>query len=153
MEWKLCPCISTSSKHDFKSLTLRVLQDQNLLICQNWYYLLYSQVPFFLTLKIRRLKGFLLLSLSMAGGALFHWLPVTILSSRLAAPGSPGRSKRNHCELIITTLGICLNPFSTKSDQYQVSPDNFNTFLRKKVQRIYKIITKEEMFLSFIKIS
>ena len=45
---------------------------------------------------------------------------------------------------------ICVNPFSDKSDQYQFSPDNFNIFLREKVQRIYKMITKEEMLLSFI---
>ena len=92
MEWKLCLCISTSSKYDFKSLTLPVLQDQKLLICQNWYYLLYSQVPSLLTLEIRCLKGFLLLSLSMPGGALFQ--------CRLAAPGSP------RMELCVLANGI-----------------------------------------------
>ena len=47
---------------------------------------------------------------------------------------------------------ICLNPFTPKGYQYLFSLNNFNKFLREKVQRIYKIITKEEMFLSFIKI-
>ena len=45
---------------------------------------------------------------------------------------------------------ICVNPFSHKSDQYQFSPNNFNIFLREKVQRSYKMITKEEMLSSFI---
>ena len=62
-------------------------------------------------------------------------------------------SKRNHCELIPTTVVICVNPFTPTSDQYQFSPYNFNTFLREKVHRIYKIITKEEMLLFFIKFS
>ena len=43
---------------------------------------------------------------------------------------------------------ICVNPFSHKSDQYQFSPNNFNIFLREKVQRIYKLIRKKEMLLS-----
>ena len=47
-------------------------------------------------------------------------------------------------------LLFCVNPFSHKSDQYQFSPINFNIFLREKVQRIYKMITKKEMLLSFI---
>ena len=51
-----------------------------------------------------------------------------------------------------TTVVICLNPFTPKSDQYLFSLNNFNTFLREKVQKIYKIITKEETFLSFMKI-
>ena len=55
-------------------------------------------------------------------------------------------------ELIRTAVVICLNPLTPKSDQYLFSLNNFNTFLRETVQRIYKIITKEEMFLSFIKI-
>ena len=58
------------------------------------------KVPSFLTLEIRRLKGFLVLSLSMPGGALYHWLPMTILSSRLAAPGSP------RIELCVLANGI-----------------------------------------------
>ena len=41
----------------------------------------------------------------------------TILSSRLAAPGSP-RGCSNHYELIPATVVICVNPFSHKSDQY-----------------------------------
>ena len=45
---------------------------------------------------------------------------------------------------------ICVNPFSAKSDQYQFSPYNINTFSGVKVQRIYKIIAKEEMLSSFI---
>ena len=43
---------------------------------------------------------------------------------------------------------ICVNPFSHKSDQYQFSPNNFNIFLREKVQRIYKLIRKKERLLS-----
>ena len=53
MEWKLCPSISTSSKHDFKSLTLRVLQDQKivnlskliLFIIQSSSFLAYTWNP------------------------------------------------------------------------------------------------------------
>ena len=48
---------------------------------------------------------------------------------------------------------ICVSPFSPKSDQYQFSPYNINTFSGVKVQRIYKIIAKEEMLSSFIKFS
>ena len=55
-------------------------------------------------------------------------------------------------ELIRTAVVICLNPLTPKSDQYLFSLNNFNTFLRETVQRIHKIITKEEIFLSFIKI-
>ena len=55
-------------------------------------------------------------------------------------------------ELLRTAVVICLHPLTPRSDQYLFSLNNFNTFLRETVQRIYKIITKEEMFLSFIKI-
>ena len=81
--------------------------------------------------------------------------PETLLAGYPARGRSFGRffSKRNHCELISTTVVICVNPFTPTSDQYQFSPYNFNTFLREKVQRIYKIITKEEMLLFFIKFS
>ena len=53
---------------------------------------------------------------------------------------------------VIKSVVICLNPFTRKGYQHLFPLNNFNTFLREKVQRIYKIITKEEMFLSFIKI-
>ena len=56
-------------------------------------------------------------------------------------------------ELIRTAVVICLNPLTPKSDQYLFSLNNFNTFLRETVQRIYKIITKEEMLLFFIEFS
>ena len=58
------------------------------------------------------------------------------------------RSKRNYCELIQTTVVICLSPFNPNSDQYLFSPNNVTTFSRENAMRIYKIITKEEILVS-----
>ena len=79
----------------------------------------------------------------------------SLLTGYPARGRSCGRlfSKLNHCELIPTTVVICVNSFSPNSDQYQFSPYDINTFSRVKVQRIYKIIAKEEMLSSFIKFS
>ena len=76
--------------------------------------------------------------------AFFH---VVILS----CPGYEFRplcSKRNYCEVIPTKVVICLNPFNPKSDQYLFSRNNVTRFSRKKVMRMYKIITKEEILVS-----
>ena len=82
----------------------------------------------------------------------FSCPPESLLAGYPARGRSCGRlfSKLNHCELIPTTVVICVNPFSPKSEQYQFSPYNINTFSGVKVQRIYKIIAKEEMLSSFI---
>ena len=74
------------------------------------------------------------------------------VTSIVVGTSCPWASEDVLSELIRTAVVICLNPLTPKSDQYLFSLNNFNTFLRETVQRIYKIITKEEMFLSFIKI-
>ena len=52
-------------------------------------------------------------------------------------------------------LVIChtLNPLSPNSDQHQFSPKDFHTLAREKVMRVNKIITKEKIPWSFIKLS
>ena len=94
---------------------------------------------------VRRLRG-------SPPGALWRWgAPESVLTGYPTRGRTCDRfcSKRNHCELIPTTVVICLNLFSPKSDhQYQFSPDNVTTVSREKVMRIYKIITKEEILVS-----
>ena len=88
----------------------------------------------------------------VASSPSFSCPPESLLAGYPARGKSCGRlfSKLNHCELIPTTVVICVNPFSPNSDQYQFSPYNINTFSGVKVQRIYKIIAEEEMLSSFI---
>ena len=88
----------------------------------------------------------------VASSSSFSCLRESLLAGYPARGRSCGRlfSKLNHCELIPTTVVICVNPFSPKNDQYQFSPYNINTFSGVKVQRIYKIIAKEAMLSSFI---
>ena len=50
-------------------------------------------------------------------------------------------------------LSTFLNPLSPKNDQQQFSSININLSSREKVMKLYQLINKEKMLLSFIKFS
>ena len=60
--------------------------------------------------------------------------------------------------LIYFLLSVCdveklFNPLSPNGDQHQFSPNNIHTLSRGMVMSINKMITKEKMFWSVIKLS
>ena len=54
--------------------------------------------------------------------------------------------------ITLTRKRLAVNSISPNSDQYQFSPNNIHTLSRDKVMRINKMITKEKMPWSFIRV-
>ena len=52
-----------------------------------------------------------------------------------------------------TMQGWPLNPLSPDSDQHQFSPNNIHMLPREMIMRVNKMITKEKMLWSVIKLS